>query len=75
MPLLIFHNYNIMHPILVDKENALSSVQKIIKLVSSGKVLRIEEVKKSPNPKMQKSLDNALKEYEKGEYTTLLSIK
>ncbi|NVP17424.1 hypothetical protein HUU51_01775 [Candidatus Gracilibacteria bacterium] len=49
MSLLIFHNYNIMHPILVDKENALSSVQK--------------------------SLDNALKEYEKGEYITLLSIK
>lgn len=60
-----------MNTIVINKDNALSSVQKIIKLISSGKRLRVEEIKEDYNPKIQKSLDRALKEYKRGEFTTL----
>jgi len=58
-----------METILVNKENALLSVQKIIKLVSSGKKLEVREIKEHYNhEKIQKSLNRALKEYERWEF-------
>lgn len=59
-----------MNPIVIDKENALISVQKIIKLVSSWRRLKVEEINEwDYNPKIQKSLDKALKEYESWDYS------
>ena len=65
-----------MNTLIINKENALLSVQKIIKLVSSGKRLRVEEIKENYNhEKIKKSLDKALKEYENWEFQTLLIVK
>ena len=58
-----------MNPIVIDKENALLSVQKIIKLVSSGKRLEVRELNIwDNNEKVRKNLAKAKKEYEKGNF-------
>jgi len=64
-----------MNTIVINQDNALISVQKIIKLVSSGKRLEVREIKDDYNPKIRKSLDRALKEYKRGEFKTLLTVK
>lgn len=68
-----------MATIIIDKDNALDSVQKILKLVSAWKRLevKVESQKSKVLPKIdvQKSYKKALKEYENGEFTTLLTVK
>ena len=58
-----------MNTIIINQENAISSVQKILKLVSSGKRLEVREISIwDNNPKVKKSLERAKKEYEKGNF-------
>lgn len=58
-----------MNSIVIDKENALLSFQKIIKLVSSGKRLEVRELNIwDNNEKVRKNLAKAKKEYEKGNF-------
>ncbi len=65
-----------MTTIIIDKNNTLPAFQKIIKLISIWKRLEVKEIEnENYNNKIQKKLDKAIKEYEKWEYTTLLSIK
>lgn len=55
-----------MATITIDKENALVSFQKIMKLVSSWKRLEVKIDDK--HEKIKKSYKNALKEYERWEF-------
>lgn len=65
-----------MATIIIDKDNALVWVQKILKLVSAWKRLEVKVNPKTlPEIDIKKSYKKALKEYENGEYTTLLTIK
>jgi hypothetical protein len=63
-----------MNTIIIDKENALDWFQKLMKLVLSWKKLEVK-IKESKKTDIKASYENALKEYEKGEFTTLLEVK
>lgn len=58
-----------MNTIVINQDNAISSVQKILKLISSGKRLEVRELNIwDNNPKIQRKLELAKKEYEKGNF-------
>jgi len=63
-----------MNTIVINKENAISSVQEILVLISQWKTLEVKELD-TYSEKIEKSLNNAIKEYENWEYETLLTIK
>ena len=65
-----------MNTIIIDKDNALDWVQKILKLISAWKRLEVKvEAKNSSKTDIEKSYKKALKEYENGEFTNILTIK
>ena len=58
-----------MATIIIDKNNALDWVQKILKLVSAWKRLEVTvDPKILPKIDIKKSYKKALKEYENGEF-------
>ncbi len=63
-----------MNPIVIDKENAISSIQEILILISKWKTLEVKEID-TYSEKIEKSLNNAIKEHKNWEFETLLTIK
>lgn len=58
-----------MNTIIIDKENALTSFQKLMKLVSSGKKLEVTVKEPVPKINIEKSYKQAMKDYENGDYS------
>lgn len=59
-----------MATLTIDKDNAVSSMQKILKLVSSWKRLEIIIKEEKSKIDINKSYENALKEYSDWKITT-----
>jgi hypothetical protein len=60
-----------MNPMIIDKENALLSVQEIITLVSNWKILKVTiEDETFKYEKIKKNYEQALKDYEEWNFIT-----
>lgn len=60
-----------MNTIIIDKENALTSFQKLMKLVSSGKKLEVTVKESVPKINIEKSYKQAMKDYKNGDFIYL----